>query len=579
MNNQKIAKIFREIAAYYEMEDIPFKPRAYERAAESIDESNQSVLDIYKRGGIENLKKEIPGAGKNLAAHLEEIIKTGKLKLYEKLKKKIPVNLDELLSVENIGPKTIFSLYKKLKVKNINDLEKAAKSGKIAKLPNFGKQSEEKILKGIEFYKKNTDRFLLGQILPIVEKIEDRLKKIKGVDKVITAGSIRRMQETIGDIDTLVTARYPERVMEEFINMPEVVEIISKGPTKTSVKLNLGINADIRVLSPEDFGAALQYFTGDKNHNIEVRKIAIAKGYKLNEYGLFEGKKKIAGKTEEEIYKKLGMEWMPPEIRTVSGEIEAAKNKKLPELIGFNDIKGDLHLHSNYSDGMNTVMELALAGEKMGYKYLAISDHVGSLAIANAMDEKKLLKELAEIDRTNKELQRKKIDIKILKSAEVNIKKDGSIDLGDKLLAKLDIVIASVHSHFNMEENEMTERIIKAMKNPYVNIIGHLTGRIISKRPAYKIDMEKIIKASREYKVALEINSYFTRLDLCDTDIRRAVNMNAKMVINTDAHSINQLEMIKLGVAQARRGWAEKKNILNTQPLNNLLNFFKSKNK
>src|SRR3989339_709983 len=556
MNNEKIAKIFREIAAFYEMKDVPFKPRAYERAAEGIEELNQDILDIYKRGGLEELKKEIPGAGKNLALHLEEFIKTGKLKLYEKLKKKIPVNLEELLAIEGIGPKTIFSLYKKLKIKDAKDLEASALAGKISKLPNFGKQSEDKILKSIEFSKKNTGRFLLGHALPIVQKIEDRLKKIPGVSKVTTAGSIRRM--------------------EEFVAMPEVIEVIAPGPTKTSVRLNLGINADIRVVASESFGAALQYFTGDKNHNIELRKIAIEKGFKLNEYGLFSAKneKKLVGKTEGEIYKKLGMEWMPPELRSGSGEIEAAQNKTLPKIIGYKDIKGDLHLHSNYSDGINSIEEIALAGKKLGYDYLAISDHVGSLAIANAMDEEKLLKQIIEIDKLNAELKRKKINIKILKSAETNIKKDGSIDLSEKLLSKLDLVIASVHSHFNLSEEEMTERIIKAIKNPHVNIIGHPTGRIIAKRPAYKINLEKIIKTAKEYKVALEINSYFTRLDLSDTDIKKVVELDAKMVINTDSHSSNQLEMIKFGVAEARRGWAEKKNVLNTWSLQKMLDWF-----
>ncbi len=576
MTNLEIAKIFREMAALYEMQEIPFKPRAYERVARSLESFGKSAADIYREDGLKALKK-IPGVGRGIAFHIEELLKTGELKIYKKLKKSIPVDLDELLSIEGVGPKTIQILYKKLKIKNVADLEAAALAGKIAKLPHFGAQSQEKILKGLEFHKKSHGRFLLGHVLPTAREIENRLKKIPGVDKVQTAGSVRRRQETIGDIDTLITAKHPEKVMEIFTRMPEVDEVLSRGPTKTTVRLKFGIQADVRILPPEDYGSALQYFTGDKNHNIETRKIAIAKGLKLNEYGIFRGKRKLGGKTEEEIYKILGMKWMEPEIRTARGEIEAAQKNTLPKIIGYNDVRGDLHVHTKWSEGLNTIEEMALAGKKLGYEYISISDHVGTLRIAHAMDEKKVLRQIKEIDKINAEFTKKKIGIKILKSAETNISADGDIDLPHKILEKLDIVLAGVHDHFNLSKEKMTARVIRAMRHPNVNIIAHPTGRVLFQRPPFEIDLDKILKAAKEFGVAMEINAFFDRLDLRDEDIRKAVGLGVKMVVSTDAHNKNQLNLMEYGVAQARRGWSEKKDILNTWPLEKLLDWFNKK--
>lgn len=576
MSNLEIAKIFREMAILYEIAEAPFKPRAYERVAASLESLGRNVAEIYETGGLKSLEK-IPGVGKNTALHIEELLKTGQLKLYKQLKKSLPIDIDELTSVLGVGPKTIQVLYKKLKIKNVADLEAAALAGKIAKLPHFGAQSQEKILRGLEFHKKNTGRFLLGHVLPIAREIENRLRKIPGVDKVETAGSIRRRQETIGDIDVLMTAKHPEKVMEIFTRMPEVSEILSRGPTKTTVRLKFGIQADVRILPPEDYGAALQYFTGDKNHNIETRKIAIKKGLKLSEYGIFRGKKKLGGKTEEEIYKILGMKWMEPELRTASGEIEAAQKNALPKIIGYDDVRGDLHVHTKWSEGLNTIEEMALAGKKLGYEYISVSDHVGTLRIAHAMDEKRVLQQIKEIDKINAEFAKKKIGIKILKSAETNISVDGDIDLPHKILAKLDIVLAGVHDHFNLPKEKMTARIIRAMKHPNVNIIAHPTGRIIFQRPAYEIDLDKILRAAKEFGVAMEINAFFDRLDLRDEDIRKAVGLGVKLVISTDAHNKNHLNLMEYGIAQARRGWATEKDILNTQPLDILLNFFNKK--
>ncbi len=576
MTNLEIAKIFREMAALYEMRKVPFKPRAYERAANSLESLGKNVADLYQEGGLKALEK-IPGSGKHLALHMKELLETDQLKLYKKLKKAVPVDLAGLLSIEGVGPKTVQILYKKLKIKNVRDLEAAALSGKIAKLPHFGEQSQKKIVEGLKFYKKNHGRFLLGHVLPIARDIEARLKKIPGVNKVCTAGSVRRRQETIGDIDTLITAKHPEKVMEIFVRMPEVNEVVSRGPTKTTVRLKSGINADVRILPPEDYGSALQYFTGDKNHNIETRKIAIAKGMKLNEYGIFRGKNKLGGKTEEEIYKILGMELIEPELRTASGEIEAAQNGFLPKIIGYGDIRGDLHLHTKWSEGLNTIEEMALAGKKLGYEYIAVSDHAGGLWVAHAMDEKKILRQIKEIDKINAEFFKKKIGIKILKSAEANIRPDGSIDVSDKILAQLDFVIAAVHDHFNLPKEKMTARIIKAMKNPCVNLIAHPTGRVIFQRPPFDLDLDKILKAAKQLGVAMEINSFFDRLDLRDTDTRKAVGLGVKLVINTDAHNKNQMQLMEYGVAQARRGWATGKDILNTWPLPKLLDWFGKK--
>lgn len=576
MTNLEIAKIFKEMAALYEMQDVQFKPRAYERVTKSLETLGRNVSDLYREGGLPALEK-IPGVGKSLALHIEELLKSGRLKLYEKLKKQCPVNIDELMAIEGIGPKTIKILYQKLKIKNVADLEKAARAGKISKLPHFGLQSEQKILKGIEFFKKSKGRFLLGIVLPTVREIESRIKKTRGVDQVCTAGSVRRRQETIGDIDTLVTTKYPEKVMDAFVRMPEVEEVLAKGPTKTMVRLKFGINADIRVVKPSEYGSALQYFTGDKNHNIALRTIAINKGLKLNEYGIFRGKKRLGGRTEEEIYKILGMEWIEPELRTASGEIEAAQKGTLPKIINYHEIHGDLHVHSKWSEGLNTIPEMALAGKNLGYKYIAISDHTGTLKIAHGLDEKRMLKQMKEIDKINAEFEKKRIGIKILKSAETNIKPDGNIDVSNEILKKLDVVLAGVHSHFKMNREQMTKRIIKAMKNPYVNIIVHPTGRVIFGRPSYELDLDQIMKAAKELGVALEINSYMDRLDLRDTDIRKAVGVGVKMVIDTDAHNKNQLNMMELGIAQARRGWATKNDILNTWPLPKMLAWFKKK--
>jgi DNA polymerase (family 10) len=581
MANSEIAKILYEISQYLEMEDIEFKPRAYEKAGMAIEGLDQNISDIYKKQGLKGLEK-IPSIGKGIAEKIEELIKTGKSKYYQQLKKKTPVKLSELTAIEEVGPKTVKKLYKNLGVKNLKDLEKAAKKGKIRNLENFGIKSEENILQGIEFLRKSGGRFLLGFILPEVRKIEQRIKEFPGVKKTALAGSIRRMKETIGDGDLLATVSNPKtakKVSGFFINMPEVAHVYSHGLTKSSIRLRNNMDFDLRVVPEQSFGAALQYFTGSKAHNIALRKIAMKKGLKLNEYGLFKGKSQIAGKTEEEIYKKLGLSWMEPELRTDTGEIEASKQGKLPKIIGYNELKGDLQMHTTWSDGANSIEEMARGAMKLGLKYIAITDHTKSLPVTGGLDEKGLLKHGREIDKINTRLRKsasaRQEKFRILKSAEVEILKDGRLDIRDEILARLDIVGIAVHSNFKMSKKDMTERIIRAMKNPNADILFHPTGRLINQRPPYELDMEKIIRVAKETKTILEINARPNRLDLKDEHARMARQAGVKLSISSDSHSIQHFQYLELGIAQARRGWMEKKDIINTWPVEKMLKMLK----
>lgn len=574
MINNQIAKILFEISVYLDMEGVAFKPRAYEKAALAIEALEDDLKDIYKKEGLNGLKR-IPGVGESIAEKIEEYIKTGRIKYHEDLRKKMPIDLENLLAIEGLGPKMIKKLYKSLKIKNIDDLEKAALSHKIRKLPTFGEKTEENILKGIGFLKKSKGRFVLGFIHPLIKEIENRLKKLKEVEKIQVSGSVRRMKETIGDIDFLAISKNPSKVMDFFVSMPEVINIYSKGKTKSSVRLNNGIDADLRIVKKESFGSASQYFTGNKDHNIILRKIAQAKGLKLNEYGLFKGRKQIAGESEEEIYKILGLDYIEPELRENTGEIEAAQKHKLPKLIGYHELRGDLQVQTNWTDGSNSIEEMAEAAQKLGLEYIAITDHTKSLAMTGGSDEKKLLKQVEYIKKLNSKLKKQKSKFTILVGAEVNILKDGSLDIKDEVLKKLDIVGAAIHSHFNLSKQEQTKRLIRAMENRNVNIIFHPTGRIIKKRNAYEINIDEIIKAAKKTGTILEINAYPDRLDLKDEYIKKAVESGVKLAIDSDAHSINHFHYLYLGIAQARRGWATKNDIINAWPLEKMLKFLK----
>ena len=573
MRNQDIAKIFYEIAFFLAMEEIPFKPSAYEKAALSLETLADDAEDVYKKVGIKALE-EIPGVGESIAEKIAEYLKTGKIKEYENLKKEMPVDIKELSAVEGLGPRMIRDLYEGLKIKNLQDLEKAAKIGQVRNLPNFGEKTEQNILQGIEFLKRTKGRFLLGEIIPAVDEILENLKSLKEVKKISPAGSVRRMKETIGDADILITSSNPKKVIDYFVSMPGIVKIWGQGPTKASIRLEKGFDVDLRVLPENQFGSALQYFTGSKEHNIALRKIASEKGFKLNEYGLFKGKKIIACKTEEEVYKALGLSYIEPELRENTGEIETALKNKLPKIVGYQDIKGDLHIHSNWNGGLNSIEEIAEAAQEMGYEYIGISDHTKFLIIEHGLDEKRLLQQRKEIEKLNSRFKILNSKFRILQGCEANILADGSIDIKDEALAKLDYVIAGVHSQLKMGRKEMTERIIKAMRNLNVDIISHPTGRIIKRREEYEIDFDEILKVAKETKTILEINSSLSRLDLKDINIRKAVAAGVKMAINADSHHFDYLRFLNLGISQARRGWAEKKDIINTQPLDKLLKFF-----
>ncbi|MBL7142275.1 MAG: DNA polymerase/3'-5' exonuclease PolX [Candidatus Pacebacteria bacterium] len=590
MNNQELAKVFYEISDYLEMDKVAFKPYAYQKAAIALESMEEDVEDIYRRGGIKDLE-EIPGVGKSIAEKIEEYLKTGKIQYYQQFKKRLPLDLEEIIAVEGMGPKRAKLLYQKLGVRNVKELEKAAKAHKIAALEGFGEKTEKNLLEGIAFLKRSKGRFLLGEILPKVKEILDKLKALKEVEQISEAGSVRRRKETIGDVDILITAKnlHPVRkkssngakkVMDFFVQLPNITKIWGKGTTKSSIRLREGFDVDLRVVSKKSFGSALQYFTGSKEHNIVLRRIAIKKGMKLNEYGLFKGKKMIAGWYENGVYKALGLSWIEPELREDQGELEAARNGELPKIIGYKDIKGDLHCHSAWDGGTNTIEVMAKAAQDMGYQYIGIADHTKFLRIENGLDEKELEQQRKEIDKLNEKLapyRTKGSDagFHILQGCEANILSDGSIDIKDKALEKLDFVIAGIHSAFKMEKSKMTERMIKAMRNPNVDIISHPTGRILKKRDEYQIDFDKILKVAKETKTILEINAWPERLDLNEKNIKKAKEAGVKMVINTDSHDKNHMRFMNFGIAQARRGWAEKSDIINSQPLAKLLQYFK----
>jgi len=569
MKNLELSQIFSQMSEFLEMKEDGFRARAYSRVARVLDSLERDIGDIYREGGAKALK-EIPSVGRGIAEKMEEYLKTGKIKEYQKLKKESPVDVEALTKVEGIGPKKIKTLYQKLGVRNLKDLEKVARVGEIAALEGFGAKSEKNILQAIAFAKTSKGRFLLGAILPVVREVVGGLEKLPEVGQISAAGSVRRMKETVGDVDLLATSSQPDKVMEHFVSLPGIVKVWAKGPTKSSVRFKGGFDCDLRVVKRVSFGAALQYFTGNKEHNILLRRLAIKKGLKLNEYGVYKRKTRIAGRTEKEVYQAIGLPYIEPELRTNTGEIEAGLKNELPKIIGYDDIKGETQCHTDWSDGTETIEAMAKAAKKMDYQYIVITDHAGFLKIANGLDEKRLLRQMREIDKIGKEIS----GIKILKGCEVDIKMDGGLAIKDEVLAKLDVVVAGVHSGFKMSKTDMTKRLLRAIENPNVDIIAHPTGRIIQKREGYFFDFGKIFQAAKRNKTALEINAYFNRLDLRDIDIRQVIAAGAKLTIGTDAHNPQGLKMMELGIAQARRGWATPKDILNAGTVKDFLNFF-----
>ncbi len=566
--NQDIAKVLREVGEYLAMQQVPFKPRAYEKAAEAVEGLETEAAQRYAEGGIKALR-EIPGVGASIADHIEELLRTGRLAYHETLKKEMPVRLDELSRVEGLGPKSVERLYRELGIRNLKDLEAAAKAGKIAALPGFGKKSEEKILKGVGFAKGSGHRFVLGHIMPKVREIEAMLGAVPGVERAIAAGSARRRKETVGDIDILAISSDPHAVMDAFVAMPGTMSVIAHGATKSSIKIRPGINVDLRVVPRESYGAALDYFTGSKDHNVAIRQIAAKKGLKLNEYGLFRmaagGKEvRIAGDDEREIYAHLGMDWPEPELREDAGEVQAALAHALPKLIGYGDLAGDLQVQTDWTDGTASIEAMANAAASQGLRYIAITDHTKRLAMTHGLDETRIRKQWREIDAVNARLGGR---MTVLKGTECDILKDGSLDLPDDVLARLDVVGVSVHSFFGLSRKDQTARVIRAMENPHVDILFHPTCRIIDRRPPIDLDMDAVIMAAKRTGTVLEIDAYPDRTDLKDEYIRKCVDAGVPLSIDSDAHAPAHFPYLEYGIAQARRGWASKDDIVNAQPL------------
>jgi DNA polymerase (family 10) len=574
MTNKEIARVLYEMAAYLDMQGIDFKPRAYEKAASQIAGLETEASELYKRDGLKGLTK-ISYVGKSMAEHIQDLINTGTFDEYQRMKRDVPVDVSELMQIEGLGPKKIFELWKKLKIRNLADLEQAATSGKIRTLSNFGLKSEQKILKGLSFLHKSAGRQLLGYVLPEARNLEKAIRTLPDVKGAFLTGSIRRRKETIGDIDLVIASEKPEKVMKSFANIPMVVNVIGTGPSKTSIKLTNGMNIDLRVVPEESLGAALVYFTGSKDHCIALREIAIKKELKLNEYGLYKGNRSIAGKTEQEIYHALGLEFIEPEMRENCGEIQLAKEKRLPKLIEYGDLKGDLQVQTNWTDGEHSMEEMAIAAEKQGLEYIVITDHTQSLAMMGS-DEMKLMKQMKEIDLLNDKLQKDGHKIQVLKGAEVNIMKDGTLDMPDEILAQLDVVGVAVHSFMHLTREEQTKRVLKAMENPNADILFHPTSRKILARDPIDVDMEAVIDCAKRTDTVLEIDAHPDRLDLRDEWIRRSLEAGVKLSIDSDAHSVSHFRHLEFGIAQARRGWATKKDVVNTKPVNEFLSLLKN---
>ena len=572
--NAAVADALRELGFFTELEsgeNSQFRARAYYRAADAVENLGGDVAELYEKGGSGALL-EIPSVGKAIAAKVEQFIRDGRISQLDELRKKIPVNAAELRGIEGLGPKTIKLLFEKLQITDLAGLERAAKEGKLGSIPGFTERKQKDIVKRIEFFRKGKGRRILGEVYPLVKEIESRLQRLDGVRNAVAAGSVRRMRETIGDIDFLVSSDRPDIVLEFFAGMPEVEQVIGKGSAKAFVKLSGGIDADLLVVPDESWGSALQYFTGSKEHSVRLRKIAISKGMRLNEWGVYtDGEKKIAGESEEQVYRALGLQWIPPEMREDKGEIELAQAGKIPELVEYKSLKGDLQVHTDRSDGTATMEQMAAAAREFGLDYIAITDHTKSLALAGGLDEEELLDQAKRAAELNDRLE----GMRVLSSAEVNIMKDGSLDISSNVLDKLNVVGAAIHSHFALPAEAQTERLIKAAKNPSVDIVFHPTGRLINRREGYGVDIEKLINVALDTKTALEIDAHYDRLDLRDEYVRMAVKKGVKLTIDSDAHHPVHFAYLVFGIAQARRGWARSEDVLNTLGADELLSSLK----
>ena len=572
MDNKSIATLLYETADLMEIDaQDSFRIRSYRNAAEAIDGLSDQIAQL-----VCEPKKllEIPGIGKGMQANLVEICSTGKLQLHQDLIGKYRPTMLELLKISGLGPKSIQLIWSAYKVADVDGVERLAKEGKLRELPRMSEKTEQKILKSIETYRSISGRFLIDAADAIAQKLIEHISPVEGVEKITPAGSLRRGRETVGDLDVLITGTACEddtlraALADHVLKFPGILEVIAKGENKVSFRLRNGMQVDVRLLPRDSFGAAMQYFTGSKTHNVSLRQRALRFGYTLNEYGLAQLKEDgsagniVASKTEDDIYKTLKLEYIPPEMRENCGEIELAEKNEIPALVTVDDIQGDVHMHTVETDGKCTIEEMATAARDRGYQYMAITDHTKNLAMANGLTDERALQHIKRIREANK-----KVDgIKIFAGAEVDILTEGDLDLSDEVLAQMDVVIASVHSHFNQEPAQMTERLLKAIANPNTCVIGHATGRLLLRRDAYKFDIDAILKSAAKHRVAMELNSYPDRLDLNDQHLRMAKQRGVKIVINTDSHHTSHMQFIKYGVLQARRAWLTKDDVLNTLP-------------
>jgi DNA polymerase (family 10) len=569
VHNIEIANIFDEIADFLEIEDEnPFRIRAYRNAARTVRGLGSDLKDMVAAG--EDLT-ELPGIGKELAAKIREMLETGTVKALVKLQQRIPQSVTEILKLPNLGPKRVRILYHDLKIENLQQLAKAAGQGRIRTLEGFGEKIEKAILEAVEARTQKEKRFMIAEAGRYVHSLIDYLKNVPGAKEVVAAGSYRRARETVGDLDILVTARKTSPLMDRFVEYDEVAEVLAKGKTRSSVVLRCGLQVDVRLVAQSSFGAALQYFTGSKDHNIAIRRLGQQRGLKINEYGVFRFEKRVAGRTEESVYRALDLPLIPPELRENRGEIEAARDKCLPDLVEVKDIKGDLHMHTQMTDGRNSLKEMALAARQRGFKYIAITEHSDRLKVAGGLDPPRLMQQMEEIDRLNEALK----GITILKGIEVEILEDGSLDLDDTVLARLDLVVGTVHSYFDLPLEKQTERILRAMDHRYFSMLAHPTGRRLNEREPYRVDMARIIHKARDRGCFLELNSNPRRLDLYDIYCVAAKAQGVLVSVNSDAHSVNDFDYLAFGVAQARRGWLEKDNVLNTRSLAQLRKLLK----
>jgi DNA polymerase (family 10) len=562
VHNSDVAEIFNKLADLLDIKgENPFRIRAYRNAARTIGGLSKNVAGLVEKG--EDLSG-LPGIGKDLAGKIEQIVKTGSLPLLGKLEKDVPPELSELMKMQGMGPKKIKFLFKELGITTTKELKQAAKERKIRMLPGFGLKTEQSILEEVkkkEKSKEEKERIKISVAEQIVYPLYEYLSEIKGIKDLEAAGSYRRRMETVGDLDILATCKTGSEVMDRFVDYEDVDKVLSKGNTRSSVVLRSGFQVDLRVVPAVSFGAALHYFTGSKAHNIAIRKRGVKKKLKINEYGVFKGKKRIAGRTEKEVYARVGLPYIEPELRENRGEIEAAEKDQLPELVTLQDIRGDLHTHTKFTDGHYSLEEMAEAARERGYDYLAVTDHSKHVTVARGLDAKRLARQLKEIDRVNEKLK----GVRMLKSIELEILEDGSLDLPDDILKELDLVTCSVHYKFNLSREKQTQRIIKALDNPHINIVCHPTGRLINERQPYELNVERVLEAAKERGCFVELNAHPDRLDLNDSDCMMAKEMGVKLAISTDAHRLDDLDFMRFGVGQARRGWLEADDVLNTR--------------